>query len=63
MTTPRQEEIKREVADCTMSLCIAVQQAGGAVGGPRDLLQLRLGEFITQIAAQNGIRFIYQEKV
>jgi hypothetical protein len=61
MTTPRQEEIKREVADCTMSLACAIKAARGSLPQNRDLLQMRLGEFITQIAAQNGIRFIYEE--
>jgi hypothetical protein len=63
VTTLRQEEVKREVADCTMSLAKAIQEAGGAISPDnRDLLQMRLGDFITQIAAQNGIRFIHYPK-
>ena len=57
---PGEEGRRREVAACTLSLAAAVQAAGGNVG-MRDLslLNLTLGEFICEIAAQNNIRFAY----
>ena len=57
---PGEEGRRREVAACTLSLAAAIQAAGGNVA-MRDLslLNLTLGEFICEIAAQNGIRFQY----
>lgn len=46
------------VAECTLSLAEAVQKAGGAINH-QDMLDMPLDEFITEIASQNYIRFVY----
>jgi len=52
------DKIRQDVADCTLSLGCAIQEAGGRIDP--EMLSMSLGEFITSIAGQNNIRFIYK---
>lgn len=53
---------RREAVDCVTSLHRAMQQAGGTVLSYQDMGSMTLLEFITTVAAQNGIRFHYDEE-
>jgi hypothetical protein len=52
-----QDRIKPMVVDCTLSFTRAVQQAGGEISD--RILDMSVREFISNVASQNGIRFIY----
>ena len=52
-------KIKRDIADCTASLAAAVTEAGGRFDP--ETLKMPLGDFIAEVAGQNGIRFIYRK--
>lgn len=55
------EEARRGALDCALSLARAMQDAGGSIPDAGELAKMTVEEFITKIAAQNNIRFIYQE--
>lgn len=54
------DKIKCMVADCTMSLTEAVQDAGGRISS--KLLDMSVRDFIATVAAQNRIRFICEKR-
>lgn len=60
MDTPglRHEENSRGMFQCVASLLKAIADAGGHVDADR-LGDMTITEFITAIAGQNNIRFIY----
>lgn len=47
---------------CVTSLSIAMQRSGGAVMSVKRMQEMSLMDFITSIAAQNDIRFVYEKK-
>ena len=51
---------KVDAAICINSLDRAIQQAGGTVFGIDRLSKMTVLEFITEVAAQNHIRFVYE---
>lgn len=51
--------VRREVVHCLSSFDGAIQEAGGRVLSPCEMEKISLMDFITTIAAQNGIRFYY----
>lgn len=53
----QRDKIKADVTDCTMSLAIAVQQAGGGLSD--RILNMSVREFISTVAGQNNIRFTF----
>lgn len=61
MSTERFERARKEGFEAGLSLARAIQRAGGAVPEPESIGSMTMLEFITTIAAQNGIRFHFQE--
>ena len=55
MTT---NKIKNKVADCTFSLAMAIQEAGGSLN--EDVLDMSVRDFISQYG-QNNIRFCFEK--
>jgi len=53
------EKFRREGIDCVNSLQAAMQDCGGSVLNTITMEKMSLMEFMTTIAAQNGIRFCY----
>lgn len=56
------EEVGTKVAECMISFHRAFQKAGGAIRSVEQLKELSVFEFLTQIAAQNNIRFFYDQE-
>lgn len=54
--------VKKEmdIIACTASLTIAIQEAGGRIS--TEMLDMTVREFIANVAAQNGIRFIHKKR-
>ena len=48
-----------QAAECVTSLQAAIQEAGGSVMSVERMRGITLMQFITEIAAQNGLRFHY----
>ena len=44
--------------ECTLSLCKAMEDAGGSISRA-DFDKMSLMDFITNVAAQNNIRFVF----
>lgn len=55
----RYVEARKEAVECVSSLHKAVQDAGGTISSGADLEKMTLMDFITQVASQNRIRFVY----
>jgi len=55
-------EARAEAVECALSLAKAVHDAGGSFAS-LDLNTMTVMEFITEVAAQNGIRFVYVKPV
>lgn len=53
----REDDHLLKIAECTLSLSRAIQEAGGAIS--EGLLDMTLGEFITRVAGQNSITFTF----
>lgn len=53
------EQARKEAVECVSSLHQAVQEAGGTIMDGSRLESITLMDFITQVASQNGIRFVY----
>jgi hypothetical protein len=53
---------RRDAMQCTLSLCKAIHDAGGNYTS-MDFDNMSVTEFITTVAAQNGIRFVFVKPV
>ena len=53
-------EARRQGFEAGISLARAIQVAGGAIPAYDRLSKMTVDEFITTIAAQNGIRFTFE---
>ncbi len=56
------DKARREGFDCAMSLAAAIQGAGGSVESVYKKLKegITFEDFVSMIAAQNGIRFTFE---
>jgi len=55
------EITKIKIVECICSLNTAIQEAGGRVLTAERIKNMSLMEFITTMAGQNNIRFVYEK--
>lgn len=55
--TKFKDPVREGIMECTWSLASAVQEAGGRLRP--DMMDMSLREFISTVAGQNYIRFVY----
>ena len=58
---PDFEKIRKDAVDCTISLCKAIQEAGGAISLLDEIEHMSVMDFMVKVAAQNGIRFHFEK--
>lgn len=61
MNEQQKKQWAEQVTNCTASLYAAIQQAGGDCRG--RFMDMTLQDFIANVAAQNHIRFVFQQPI
>ena len=61
MKAERLIEVQREAIECIASFQHAIHEAGGALFDYETLKSMTLIDFMTKVAAQNNIRFYFQQ--